>query len=181
MLTQLWQGMCYEHAVKHIFSTAWSFSVFRLSFSRPLARSTCAFTSGSQLTGGPGPWDVMSHATHDLCGPVYSAEWVKESLRKERHILPIELYTLWADVTDGSRSMNSGVFGWFCTTTVNAVVDGSSPHTEPQPLHCARVTANVCWAPCVMLVTFRASLAAFSFSSGLPLDITTNCNILVNG
>jgi len=53
-----------ERAVKHIFSMAWPFSVFPLaSFSCPLARSTCAFTSGSQLTGAPGSWDVMSHVT----------------------------------------------------------------------------------------------------------------------
>ena len=46
----------------------------------------------------------------------------------------------------------------------------ATPHSG----RCRRLSGTVHHA--CLLVTFWASLAAFSFTSGLPLDITTNCN-----
>jgi len=66
MLTQLWQGMCYEHAVKHIFSMAWSFSVFRLRLTVAHSRDQPAPSrlEVSWLAGQDHEtWWVMRHMT----------------------------------------------------------------------------------------------------------------------
>ena len=66
--------------------------------------------------------------------------------------------------------MNSGVYGWFRTTMVGALVDGSRSRTEPRLLRRARIAVDVTLVRrACPLVTFRALLAFVSFSSGLPL------------
>jgi len=141
---------------------AWPFSVFPLAcFNCPLAWSTCAFTSGSQLTGKLGSWYLTSHATTWLVwSSLQSAESVKESLSKYGVFCQSNCTRYGADVTEGGCCMNSGVFGWFRTMMVGALVDGSSPRTEPRLLHHAQVTADVCLVPCVTPGAVLWSMAA---------------------
>jgi len=45
--------------------------------------------------------------------------------------------------------MNSGVYGWFRTTMVGALVDGSRSRTEPRLLRRARIAVDV-WCRAVV-------------------------------
>ena len=89
-----------------------------------------------------------------------SAESVKESLSKYGVFCQSNCTRYGADVTEGGCCMNSGVFGWFDTMMVGALVDGSSPRTEPRLLHHAQVTADVCLVPCVTPGAVLWSMAA---------------------
>ena len=137
---------------------SWPCSVFPLaSLSWPLARSTAPSRLAVSWLAG------QDHETGQVMRFVWSslqsAEWVKKSLSEVRHVLPIELYMLWEDISDGVCFMNSGMFGWFRTMMVGALVDGSRPRTEPLPLllHCALVTIDLWLVLCVTLVRLSRS------------------------
>jgi len=81
---------------------AWFFFSFSACFFQlPLASQS---TVPSQLAVSwlAGQDHETWRVTRLVWSSLQSAEWVKKSLREVQHVLPVELYTLWADDTDGA-------------------------------------------------------------------------------
>ena len=154
------------------------FSVFPLAcFSCPLARSTCAFTSGGQLT-----LESQDHETwrvtrpRDSCGPVYSRQnelrsrWEKFGVFCRSNCTRYDPTSLTAVAAWTPACVVRSARRWLVLRSTAAVL-------VPSRIRCnalGSLSGTVRHA--CPFVTFRALLAFVSFSSGLPLDITTNYN-----